>query len=202
MDAFFELGGQRLLSDKAKFEALVDADDVRIDSGAENKKKDDKDRADDERKREEIEDRKWIAATGTLPPAGNRMAAQLLGFKLRFYASDAREKDDALPENLIYLAALLIKIGFISLRDLYPHLHPADDSMAEVKAKLEKDKIERERRARPGGGTNALMMAGALSDDSAPPPVVSRLRDAEAGRNTPVRGDATPGNDATPIKEE
>ena len=64
----------------------------------------------------------WVAETKTLPPPSNDVAAQLLGFKLRFYASDARDPSDFLPDNLVHLAALLIKIGFISILDLYPHL--------------------------------------------------------------------------------
>ncbi len=120
---------------------------------------------------------------------GNRTAAQLLGFKLRFYASPARDVHDTLPDNLIHLAALLIKIGFISLQDLYPHLYPPDESMPAVKEKLMKEKAERERKNRPGGGINALMMAGALADDTIPPPAMSRLRDAEANRATPAKAD-------------
>ena len=114
-------------------------------------------------------DVEWIRATKTLPPQGNRMAAQLLGFKLQYYASDIRE-DAPFPENLIWLAALLIHIGFISLRDLYPHLHPDDDGMETYKQKLAKEKEERDMKKRPGGGVNALMLAGALTDDTMPVP--------------------------------
>ncbi|PWY79111.1 hypothetical protein BO70DRAFT_387880 [Aspergillus heteromorphus CBS 117.55] len=113
---------------------------------------------------------------------GSRVAAQLLGFKLRFYSSRARAKSDVLPDNLIYLAALLIKVGFISLRDLYPHLWRPDDSMDALKDEKNKEKAERERAARPGGGINALMMAGALSDDTLPIP---RMRESETRSATP-----------------
>ncbi|CBF86420.1 hypothetical protein AN2226.2 [Aspergillus nidulans FGSC A4] len=131
---------------------------------------------------EEADTRKWIEQTGTLPPKGSRVAAQLLGFKLRFYSSPARDKSDVLPDNLIYLAALLIKVGFISLRDLYPHLWRPDNSMDVLKEEKMKEKAERERAARPGGGVNALMTAGALSDDTLPIP---RIRDSEARSATP-----------------
>ncbi|KKK26560.1 hypothetical protein ARAM_002963 [Aspergillus rambellii] len=131
---------------------------------------------------EEADTRKWIEETGTLPPKGSQVAAQLLGFKLRFYSSQARSKSDILPYNLIYLAALLIKVGFISLRDLYPHLWRPDDSMDALKEEKLKEKAERERAARPGGGVNALMMAGALSDDTLPIP---RIRESEARSLTP-----------------
>ncbi len=121
-------------------------------------------------------DRSWIAANGTFPPQGNLIAAQLLGFKLQFYASDLRD-DSSFPDNLIWLAALLIHIGFISLRDLYPHLHPADEGMADFKQKLQKEKDDRDMKMRPGGGMNALTMAAALFDDTAPP---SKAKDLDS----------------------
>ncbi|KAI4764799.1 hypothetical protein E4T52_07707 [Aureobasidium sp. EXF-3400] len=132
--------------------------------------------------------RKWMRQTGCIVPPGNSDAAQLLGFKLAFYASAARDKHDVLPDNLIYLAAFLIKIGFISLRDLYPHLYPPDEKMGETKERLEKERLEREKAAKPGGGAlNALAMAGALADDTAPAPhaAVRGLRDNASGRATP-----------------
>ncbi|KAK2882460.1 hypothetical protein FQN49_000321 [Arthroderma sp. PD_2] len=131
------------------------------------------------------ETRKWIEQTGTLPPKGNRVAAQLLGFKLRYYSSDARNPSDVLPDNLIYLAALLIKVGFISLRDLYPHLWRPDESMDALKEEKMKEKAEREAAARHGGAVNALMTAGALVDDTLPPP--PRIREPDARSATPLR---------------
>ncbi|KAL9111132.1 MAG: hypothetical protein Q9227_004395 [Pyrenula ochraceoflavens] len=129
----------------------------------------------------------WIERTNTTPPKGNRDAAQLLGFKLRFYsASPARNNNDVLPDNLIYLSALLIKIGFISLKDLYPHVWRTDAEMEVLKADKEKEKEERERAARPGAGAkNALLMAGALADDTQPVP--SRLREAPERAATPSK---------------
>ena len=134
------------------------------------------------------DDREWVKFTGTLPPKGNRAAAQFLGFKLRFYSSPARDPSDVLPANMIYLAALLIKIGFISLRDLYPHLWPADEAMEAVREEKAKEKMKREQAARPGGGANnALAMAGALVDDTLP---LSRAREADnAARATPAKAD-------------
>ena len=147
LDAFFELGGRQVADAESKKHILHGRDgDAELDA-----------------------DRQWIEGTGTFPPCGNRVAAQLLGFKLRFYASPARDNDDVLPANLIYLTALLIKIGFISLRDLYPHLWPLDGDMEEVREKKMKELQEKERLNRPGGGaSNALMMAGALVDDTLP----------------------------------
>ena len=144
----------------------------------------------------EIE-RRWVEATGTLPPKGNYMAAQILGFKLRFYSSSARSPADVLPVNLIYLAALLIKIGFISLVDLYPHLWPADDAMEGVRDEKMKEKAEKEKLNRPGGGAlNALASAGALPDDMPSMPIgrlrdSDRLREVEESRKTPSAPDAS-----------
>ena len=148
------------------------------------------------------DDRDWTQQTGTHPPIGNRTAAQLLGFKLRFYASAARSPQDTLPDNLIHLAALMIKTGFISLRDLYPHLYPSDEAMeGSIKDRLTKEKVERDRRNRPGAGSmNALMTAGALSDDTVPPSV-SKLREIENNRTT-AKATATAGGDTGGTRSE
>lgn len=148
---------------------------------------------------EEDATRKWIEETGTLPGKGNRVAAQLLGFKLRFYSSKARDKSDTLPDNLIYLAALLIKVGFISLRDLYAHLWRPDDSMDVLKDEKMKEKADREKAARPGGGMNALLMAGALPDDTMPMP---RMRDVDTRSATPAKDQDTEKSAAAKAEEE
>ncbi|KAK5219415.1 THO2 plays a role in transcriptional elongation [Exophiala xenobiotica] len=129
----------------------------------------------------------WTRETGIVPPPGNRDAAQLLGFKLRFYSSSpARDETDVLPDNLIYLSALLIKIGFISLKDLYPHIWRSDEEMDELKQQKTKEKAERERAGRPGAGAkNALLLAGALADDTAPIP--PRLKETTTRASTPSR---------------
>ncbi|TAQ86345.1 hypothetical protein B7494_g5324 [Chlorociboria aeruginascens] len=146
LDAFFELGGRQIVDAESKKQIFKGEGDAELDA-----------------------DRQWIEGTGTFPPSGNRTAAQLLGFKLRFYASAARDNDDILPANLIYLTALLIKIGFISLRDLYPHLWPLDEAMPAVRDAKKKELEEKEKLNRPGGGaSNALTMAGALADDTLP----------------------------------
>jgi len=168
LDAFFELGGRQVTDGERRL-IIESPDNAQPETGFE---------------------RSWIEMTKTLPPQGNKTAAQLLGFKLRFYANDARAEDDVLPANLLYLAALLIKVGFISLCDLYPHLWPADENMEELKAKKLKDLEEKERKER-GGEANPLAKAGALSDETAPPPAsTSRGRDAataaKAGSNTPL----------------
>ncbi|TKA78520.1 hypothetical protein B0A49_05121 [Cryomyces minteri] len=192
MAAFFELDGRRITN----YDAVVDQLDQKVIPEI--------DKAGNESYREKTvrkaEDLKWMKETRTLPPSGNPDAAQLLGFKLRFYASPARDASDTLPDNLIYLAALLIKVGFISLRDLYPHLYPHDDKMAEVQEKLMKEKAEREKLNRPGGGArNALAMAGALADDTLPS--MGRPRDFTSNRGAAVKSDgATDKSGATPAK--
>jgi THO complex subunit 2 len=162
LKAFFELGGTALIGEEMKQRLL----NVRGNGDADLEA-----------------DKDWIEKTGTLPPSGNRVAAQLLGFKLRFYTSEARDKEDVLPANLIYLAALLIKIGFISLRDLYPHLWPLDEVMPALIESKRAKQIEEEKLAR-GGGDNALTRAGALSDDSAPP--TSRTREPTTAKPEPT----------------
>lgn len=130
----------------------------------------------------------FIQATGTAPHVASSEAAQLLGFKLRFYAPGAEgDNGDGTPPNLIYLAALLIKIGFISLYDLYPHLWRPDVEMAQLKELKQKEKEDRDRVARPGASTsNALAKAGALPDDDKPA-VPSRLKEQTTRASTPAK---------------
>lgn len=143
LDAFFELGGRRV--EEADLQRYASANsDLKADSDAH---------------------REWINTTKTLPPSGNRVAAQLLGFKFRFYTSVARDRNETLPANLYYLAAYLIKIGFISLPDLYPHLWPADDQMDALRDRRMQELEEKERNDRQGSEPNALLRAGALPDD-------------------------------------
>ncbi|EOO03102.1 putative tho2 protein [Phaeoacremonium minimum UCRPA7] len=146
LDAYFELGGRQVANNELKrLQDMVQA----ASNGELNKDID-----------PEIQ---WIVNTRTLPPSGNRIAAQLLGFKLRFYDSDAKDDSDVLPANIFYMAALLIKIGFISLCDLYPHVSPADDGMEAVREARMKLLAEEERAKT--GKTNALAMLGVLPED-------------------------------------
>jgi len=135
----------------------------------------------------------WEEITGTTSPSGNYVAAQLLGFKLLFYYSETRDSSDVLPANLLYLAALLIKIGFISLTDLWPHLSPSDDKMDLVREKKLNDIAEEDRKKRGGGQMNALLMAGVLPQgDDENPNAANTVRreapkkvDAESKQQTP-----------------
>ncbi|KAJ4294886.1 THO2 plays a role in transcriptional elongation [Collariella sp. IMI 366227] len=153
LDAYFELGGRQLTA----------SDEQRLANGADGA--------------ESGIEQDWIRITKTLPPPGNRDAAQMLGFKLRFYIGEARDADDTLPANLLYLIALLIKVGFISLTDLWNHIWPDDKDMESLKDQVLKELEEKEKSSRPGGEKNALMMAGALTDDM-PPPMINNRRDA------------------------
>ncbi|KAK5134856.1 hypothetical protein LTR08_006088 [Meristemomyces frigidus] len=176
MEAFFRLGARKIVNFDDVAEMLATEVPATLNSKG-------KDANEDKRKRMD-ENRKYMLETRTLPPSGNSDAAQLLGFKLRFYASPARDVEDKLTDNLIHFTALLIKIGFVSLRDLYPHLHPPDEKMPEERKRLEQEKAEKEAKEKPGGGPNALVLASALTDDSLP--VNRNLRDkARSGGATP-----------------
>ncbi|KAL8938641.1 MAG: hypothetical protein Q9216_003789 [Gyalolechia sp. 2 TL-2023] len=177
MKAFFEIGNRRVASPELK-QAL----DTAITSES----------------MEAGEDQTWMETTGTLPPVGNKVAAQILGFKLKFYSSSARDASDVLPVNIIYLAALLIKIGFISLRDLYPHLWPSEDAMNDVKEAKMKENAEKERLSKPGANmTNALASAGALTDDSPDPRRArefAKRREFEAAKVAAAKAEAEAAN--------
>lgn len=148
LNAYFELGGRQLRpSDLQRIQTVLDAND----GSAEDLSYLDP-------------ETQWIVATKTLPPQGNRVAAQLLGFKLRYYESDLLDPDEVIPANLFYMTALLIKIGFISLADLWPHLAPEDSKMQDYRAEREKILAEEERK-KAGKGANALTMS-MLPDDT------------------------------------
>ncbi|KAJ4366896.1 THO2 plays a role in transcriptional elongation [Neocucurbitaria cava] len=178
IEAFFELGSRRITANNRQPDQTMPAEGTPLSKQQAARKWADE----------------WMEQTKTLPPRGNDIAAQLLGFKLRFYASDTRDSSDFLPDNLIYLAALLIKIGFISILDLYPHLYPLEEDMSAHRENLLKAKKEKEQKERVGV-VNALTMAGALPDDTLPP-AVSRLRESEgklkseSEHGTPSKTDA------------
>ena len=177
MDAFFELGARKITNYDEGLPLLET--EVPPEHDARGKE------INVDRRKRINENRKYMKEVKLLPPPGNSDAAQLLGFKLRFYASEARNSQDFLPDNLIFLAALLIKIGFISLRDLYPHLYPEDDKMKDEKERLRKEKAEKEAKERPGGGENALTRAKVLTDDTAPALRNLRTEKDRSGGTTP-----------------
>ena len=166
LGAFFELGGRQLTTadeQRLAISAVEDGQEASI-------------------------EQEWVRLTKTAPPTGNRDAAQMLGFKLRFYTSEARDAEDVLPANLLYLISLLIKVGFISLTDLWNHVWPRDEEMEALRVKKMKELEEKEAATRHGGAQNALMKAGALPDDMPPPPTTTR-RDPGPGK---VEADAKP----------
>ncbi|KAF2434787.1 hypothetical protein EJ08DRAFT_693286 [Tothia fuscella] len=188
-EAFFELGGRRaiaisdMLEDESGDTELIE---VLGDKG--------------EKKKDRLEnDQGWTRKTKTFPPRGNSTAAQLLGFKLRFYAGQARDANDTLPENLIWVAALLIKIGFISFRDLYPHLYPLDEDMGKLRDKLEAEKRARKAKHTTGAKPNALQAAGALPEDDRAP---IRLRGGDSASTPRAGGTGTTNAEATAEQEK
>ena len=211
--AYLELGGHRILSGKDKVQEQLsraqearskeeEIEDMEIKAAESDKRREVLVRAKEDKAKEymkAVEDLVWITTTNTFPASGNRTAAQILGFKLRFYASSARDKGDVLHDNVIYLAALLVKIGFISLRDLYPHLYPYDEDMPATREKLEKEKEERDRKNRAGGTDNALTRSAPLFDDTLQVP--TRLREPES-RGTPSRSDPATDKASIPPKME
>lgn len=171
LDAYFELGGRKVEeAELNRLQAILDA----------NPESDDAISLLDPTAQ-------WMVTTKTFPPQGNRVAAQLLGFKLRFYESQAAG-EEVVPANLFFMTALLIKIGFISLADLWPHLAPSDEEMhTDVREKRLKI-LEEEERAKTGRGRGALAMAGALPseepDASRPTKVVAETKTKPATEPT------------------
>ncbi|KAL9077624.1 MAG: hypothetical protein Q9157_003268 [Trypethelium eluteriae] len=185
INAYFELGGREIVMDEESASELQASIEKDIKDFEENQKRISEEAA-ARGKKVPIKEtprnfsREWLAGTRTIPPRGNFEAAQLLGFKLRFYSSAARDPEDALPENLIALASLLIKVGFISLKDLYPHLHPSDSEMDAVKQRKLQEKADRSKRNGYVGPENALTRTEKLTEeDTEKSTHASRVRDEE-----------------------
>lgn len=94
--------------------------------------------------------------------SGDRICAQLLGFKFAHYCHP--DTKESTPEELYYLAALLIKVGLVRFVDLYPHLSPGDQGMKKLQTKHRQAMAAKVSSAR----ANALSMAAPLTDDSDP----------------------------------
>ncbi|KAF2773504.1 hypothetical protein EJ03DRAFT_323461 [Teratosphaeria nubilosa] len=184
IDAFFEIGARIILN----FDDIQELLNTEVQPIIEVKKGQEQE-VNPEKRIRTNEARRYMRKTRLLPPPGNADAAQLLGFKLRYYASTARSASETLPDNLIHFTALLIKIGFISLRDLYPHLYPSDEQMPQERKRLEKERAEKDAKERPGGGPNALAMAAALTDDTQQPAARLRNEKLANGGATPKLGE-------------
>ncbi|KAG2148090.1 transcription factor/nuclear export subunit protein 2-domain-containing protein [Suillus clintonianus] len=101
------------------------------------------------------------ASDQSTPPLENdsgtesRVLAQVLGFKFSHYQSP--EAHEPPPRNLYLTAAILIREGFITVEDLYPHLTPRDadietyhkDYLAQVQQRISDAKISQLAMAAP-----------------------------------------------------
>ncbi|KAG1756059.1 transcription factor/nuclear export subunit protein 2-domain-containing protein [Suillus lakei] len=101
------------------------------------------------------------ASDQSTPPLENdsgtesRVLAQVLGFKFSHYQSP--ETHEPPPRNLYLTAAILIREGFITVEDLYPHLTPRDadietyhkDYLAQVQQRISDAKISQLAMAAP-----------------------------------------------------
>ncbi|RDB20480.1 THO complex subunit 2 [Hypsizygus marmoreus] len=94
--------------------------------------------------------------TGNRP----RVLAQVLGFKFAYYQSP--EVTEATPKNLYFMAAILIREGFITLEDLYPHILPEDGDMDN----LRKEYVANVQSRISGAKTSQLAMAAPLESAS------------------------------------
>lgn len=106
--------------------------------------------------------------------SGDRICAQLLGFKFAHYCH--ADTTESTPEELYLLAALLIKVGIVRFVDIYPHLSPGDDGMNKLQTKHRQALAAKASSAR----ANALSMAAPLTDDTAP---TSSRKDHAKGAN-------------------
>ncbi|KAI9098574.1 transcription factor/nuclear export subunit protein 2-domain-containing protein [Phlyctochytrium arcticum] len=85
---------------------------------------------------------------------------QVLGFKFDWYNKKSTGRN--VPENLVYVAAVLIKHGLVQLGDLYPHLTPADEDIPTVY----KDYLDGLRKAEKTAGRFQVQeLVGTLGDD-------------------------------------
>ncbi|KIK99679.1 hypothetical protein PAXRUDRAFT_822444 [Paxillus rubicundulus Ve08.2h10] len=101
----------------------------------------------------------------------SRVLAQVLGFKFAHYQGpDAHEPSQ---KNLYLTAAILIREGFVSLEELYPHLAPSDGDMEAY----HKDYLEQVQQRIAGAKISQLAMAAPL--ESTNPESKSRSEPAE-----------------------
>ncbi|RSH93955.1 hypothetical protein EHS25_006608 [Saitozyma podzolica] len=88
---------------------------------------------------------------------GDRVLAQVLGVKFGFYQ---RADGGDTPVGLVFIAALLVKHGFVALNDLLPFLSPDDAEMENIRKKWLLTVSSR------SGPSNALSNSVLLDDDS------------------------------------
>ncbi|KAJ7667690.1 transcription factor/nuclear export subunit protein 2-domain-containing protein [Mycena polygramma] len=99
-----------------------------------------------------------------------RVMAQVVGFKFAYYQS--ADVTELTPKNLYMTAAILIREGFITLEELYPHLSPSDDDMDQVN----KDYLADVQTRISGAKISALALAAPLTQEggSLPGPAKSK----------------------------
>ncbi|CCF47990.1 hypothetical protein NDA11_007965 [Ustilago hordei] len=110
---------------------------------------------------------------------GDRICAQLLGFKFAHYCHP--ETKESTPDELYILAALLINVGLVRFVDLYPHLSPGDDGMNKLQTKHRQAMAAKVSSAR----ANALSMAAPLTDES--DPSSARKETDKAAKEAPAK---------------
>ncbi|KAJ7755620.1 transcription factor/nuclear export subunit protein 2-domain-containing protein [Mycena maculata] len=104
-----------------------------------------------------------------------RVMAQVVGFKFAYYQSP--DVNEPTPKNLYLTAAILIREGFITLEDLYPHLSPSDADMDQV----HKDYLADVQARIVGAKISALALAPPLPTEGLPSlPQTSAKTKAEA----------------------
>lgn len=57
---------------------------------------------------------------------GSSVAAQVLGFKFKHYQDQTiLRKGEEVPKELVLVAAILIREGFVKLKELWEHVSPS-----------------------------------------------------------------------------
>jgi len=94
---------------------------------------------------------------------GRAVVAQILGFKFRFYqGQEVLREGKTTPSELYLLAGLLIREGVVRLRELWPHLSPAEAEVDRLEARWRSAVNDKARSSR---GNAMLAAAAALDDD-------------------------------------
>ncbi|OBZ76414.1 THO complex subunit 2 [Grifola frondosa] len=95
--------------------------------------------------------------------SNTRVLGQVLGFKFTYYQSP--DVTETTPRNLYLLAAILIREGFLTVEDLYPHITPSDDKMDDY----HKAYLSNVQSRISGARVSQLAMAGPLDSSGSTP---------------------------------
>lgn len=93
----------------------------------------------------------------TLHKGGNKVAAQLLGYKLKYHIDSGKD----LSETLKMMIPILIKEGFISFGDVVKYFGPEDEAMNKLEESVKKELDDEIFKA----SASALALSGPLVDD-------------------------------------